>query len=78
MPIAALAGETPPPTKEEFSWKDAIIDAAIIGGMAVVSTLAGLTAAAIEADPAQSALTLGVAFLGPFLGTLAIRRKLNR
>jgi len=59
-------------------WKDQIINAGIVAGVAAFTTLASISAAGIRAAPGTSLLAAGIAAGLNFFTSLAIQRGLKK
>jgi len=59
-------------------WKDMVINAGIVAGVAAFTTLASISAAGIRAAPATSLLAAGIAAGLNFFTSLAIQRGLKK
>jgi len=59
-------------------WRDMVINAAIVAGVAAFTTLASISAAGIRAEPGTSALAAAIAAGLNFFTSLAIQRGLKK
>ena len=58
----------------QYSWKDAIVDAAIVAGQDFFSTLASMTVTQIVHDPVQALIAASISAGLGFFVTLSIKR----
>lgn len=60
------------------SWRGMLVNAGITAGLTFCTTLAGITAAGIRADPGTSLLAAAIAAGVEFFSALAIQRGLRK
>jgi hypothetical protein len=60
-----------------FDWTNAVVDASIMAGIGLVTTLTGLGVAGLSEDPEKVVLAAGLAAALAFLTTLSLKRGLT-
>jgi len=63
---------------ESFSWRDAILDAIIVGGLNFFTTLSSMSILQIRTSPLDALLAGTLSFGLGFFATLSIKRGLRR